>query len=538
MKPMAMVFNDAEFEAAEMAAWSDMARRILKGAAPDSLDRTDEDGLVTKLFYPANADDQAAADHLLPAFPHQRLAGGWQVCQPLAEDATNTDVHEALSGGATALSVQAASSDDLAGLLGGVVLPAIGIGFDGAAAGPAHYGALLALAGDTAGSLDIDLGLDPLTQLDDGLALHREAAAAHRLFRIDGWAQHNAGLTAAQELGVMLAGMAALLRGAEQAGLAPADMVGRVSARLALPADLFAGIAKCRAMRLLWDGLLAACGIAPLPLRLEGYASLRMMSVLDDEVNMLRTTTAFLGGAIGGADAMAGFGHDLLTGESAAARRITRLSQVMMMAESGLSASLDPAAGAPFIESRTAALAEAGWRAFQQVEQQGGLAAAREAGMIAAQAEAAAAAREDRLRAGEDDILGVTLQPTGGPPPETRRDFDGVRRPAALVESLRRQAAARPPRILILRGTSNNAADEERQIRRWLGMAGIQAVTLEAGSDSPVADARPDIVIGCGLAALPAGVSAEAFRSAAECLAATDRIASLEALVTDHGGAP
>ena len=86
-----------------MAAWSDMARRILKGAAPDSLDRTDEDGLVTKLFYPANADDQAAADHLLPAFPHQRLAGGWQVCQPLAEDATNTDVHEALSGGATAL---------------------------------------------------------------------------------------------------------------------------------------------------------------------------------------------------------------------------------------------------------------------------------------------------------------------------------------------------------------------------------------------------------------------------------------------------
>ncbi len=89
---MAMVFNDAEFEAAEMAAWSDMARRILKGAAPDSLDRTDEDGLVTKLFYPANADDQAAADHLLPAFPHQRLAGGWQVCQPLAENATNTGI--------------------------------------------------------------------------------------------------------------------------------------------------------------------------------------------------------------------------------------------------------------------------------------------------------------------------------------------------------------------------------------------------------------------------------------------------------------
>lgn len=537
MKPMAMVFNDAEFEAAEMAVWADMARRILKGAAPDSLDRTDEDGLVTKLFYPVTADDKAAADHLLPAFPHQRLAEGWQVCQPLAENATNTDVHEALSGGATALSVTAASPDDLAGLLDGVVLPAIGIGFDGAASGIAHYRAVLALAGDAAGSLDIDLGLDPLTQLDDGLALHGEAVPTHRLFRLDGWAQHNAGLTAAQELGVMLAGMAALLRGAERAGLTPGDIAGRVSARLALPADLFAGIAKCRAMRLLWDGLLDACGIAPSPLRLEGYASLRMMSVLDDEVNMLRTVTAFLGGAIGGADAMAGYGHDLLTGESAAARRTARLSQVMMMAESSLSASLDPAAGAPLIESRTTTLAEAGWQAFQQIEQRGGLAEAREAGVIAAQADAAAAAREDRLRAGEDDILGVTLQPTGGPPPAIRPEFDKVRRPAALVESLRREAAARQVRILILRGASDNAADEERQLRRWLGMAGLQAVTLEAGSDSPIADARPDIVIGCGVAALPAGVSAASFRSAAECLAATDRIAGLEALLTDDGGA-
>ena len=531
MKPMGMAFNDAEFDVAEMAAWSDMARRILKGASPDSLDRIDEDGLVTKLFYPVKEGSDDVSGHVIPAFPYQRLANGWQVCQPLSADATNEDVHEALSSGATALSVLEAAPDALAIFFDGVVLPAVGIGFDGGAATAVHYRSLLTLAGDDAGSLEIDLGLDPMTQLDEGLALHGEANPAHRLFRIDGWSQHNAGLTAAQELGFTLAGMAALFRGAEAAGIAPGDIATRVSARLALPADLFAGTAKCRAMRLLWDGLLAACGVAHVALRLEGYVSLRMMSALDDEVNMLRTTTAFLGGAIGGADAMAGFGHDVLTGESAAARRTARLSQVMMMAESGLSANLDPAAGAPFIESRTDALAEAGWQAFQEIEAAGGLAAATKSGMIAAQAEEAAMVRDQRLRAGEDEILGATLQPTSGTPAKIRDEYERVRRPAALVEQLRRQAAAAPPRILILRGASDNAAGEEREIRRWLGMAGLQAVTVAAGSDSSVTDARPDIVIGCGVAALPGGVSAKAFRSAAEILSASDRMADLEALV-------
>ena len=38
MKPMVMAKTDAEFEAADQAVWTEMARRILKGAAPDSLD--------------------------------------------------------------------------------------------------------------------------------------------------------------------------------------------------------------------------------------------------------------------------------------------------------------------------------------------------------------------------------------------------------------------------------------------------------------------------------------------------------------------
>ena len=207
-----------------------------------------------------------------------------------------------------------------------------------------------------------------------------------------------------------------------------------------------------------------------------------------------------------------------------------------MMAEAEIARSLDPVAGAPFIESRTDDLADAGWLAFQKIERAGGLSAAIDTGMIEAQAATAATAREGRLRAG-GELLGVTLKPTGGTPPEILPAFGAVRRPAACVEALRRRTTRVSPRILILRGASDNAAAEERGIRRWLGMAGLQAVTLDADSGSAVRDARPDIVIGCGLAALPQGVEAGNFRSAAAILDAGDRIAALENLLAQKGDA-
>ena len=114
MKPMVMANTDAEFEAADQAVWTEMARRILKGAAPDSLDRTDEDGLVTRALYPVDAPDaRAATAHLLPAFPHRRLVEGWQVCQPIGSDAANADIHEALGSGATALLLQSGAPAEL-----------------------------------------------------------------------------------------------------------------------------------------------------------------------------------------------------------------------------------------------------------------------------------------------------------------------------------------------------------------------------------------------------------------------------------------
>lgn len=511
--------SEAEFEPADMAQWTAMVGRLLEGATPDSLDRTDEDGLVTHALYPV-VDNAAPAPRQLPAAPQARIAEGWQVVQTVTPDMGNADILDALASGATGLALTTGDIAATEAQLASVILPAVGINLDGAAATAAHYRHLLAVAGAEAATTKIDLGLDPVDGFEDGMALHATAPTSHRLFRSDGWRWHNRGLSAAQEIGLVVAGCAAILRGA---GADMTAVAARISARIALPADMFTGIITCRATRRVWDGLLAGCGIDPVPLPINGHASLRMMSVLDAEVNMLRMTTALLGGAIGGVDAMAGFGHDVLTGESAGARRIARLAQVMMMAESYLQASLDPTAGAPFIESRTAGLAAAGWRRFQQIEQAGGLAAARKAGLIASWADDAATAREARIRSGDSDLLGVTLQPRSEPVPEVLPDFAEVRRPAMLIEDIRRAAAANAPRMLILRG---EGATGEDAIRSYLALAGLGAVTLPEG-DAGIDAARPDWVIGCGVETPPAGIPDARFLRGDDLLQADDRVAPL-----------
>ena len=126
------------------------------------------------------------------------------------------------------------------------------------------------------------------------------------------------------------------MRGGMARGLDLSDLASRLSASLALPADLFDGIANvapCAA----GGGIVSALGLDPNTHRLflQGAVSVRMFSLVDDEVNMLRTTTALLGGAIGGADQPSAHAHDCLGGKCAAGRRLARMQQHLLIEESG-----------------------------------------------------------------------------------------------------------------------------------------------------------------------------------------------------------
>jgi hypothetical protein len=267
---------------------------------------------------------------------------------------------------------------------------------------------------------------------------------------------------------------------------------------IALPADLFDGIAKCRAIRRGWAGLVTALGLDAdsCRLQLQALPSLRMFSLIDADINMLRTTTALLGGAIGGADIMTAFAHDELSGASPMGRRLARMQQIMMIEESGLGRSLDAAGGAAFIEARSDALAESAWAAFQDIESGGGAAAAQSDQRFTAMAEAAATKRNKEFAAGALPMLGVTLQPDGQPVADLTSRWQAVSRPVAVIEAIRRQTALNPPRILILQpGGADNS--KLHAVRRALQIGGMSAVHLTLPLDQPdaVTTARPAIVV-------------------------------------------
>ena len=100
---------------------------------------------------------------------------------------------------------------------------------------------------------------------------------------------------------------------------------------------MFDSIAKCRALRRCWGGIAGALGLDPNAHRLflQGAVSLRMFSLIDIEMNMLRATTALLGGGIGGADQLSSHPHDCLEGGSANSRRLARMQHHLLLQSLG-----------------------------------------------------------------------------------------------------------------------------------------------------------------------------------------------------------
>ena len=173
----------------------------------------------------------------------------------------------------------------------------------------------------------------------------------------------------------------------------------------------------------------------------------------------------------------------------------------------------------------------------------GNIAAALADGVIDDLATRAADSREADIRSGQTDLIGVTLQPRGEKVPPVQPAFGHLRRPAAPVEALRRTVSQQSPRILLLRGPADNAGAQEKLARRWLDVAGMQAVALAHDDSDAIAAARPDGVIICGCddaGAMDVVMGNDALpdvcRVTAEALAASDDKLGLLASLLPEGG--
>lgn len=456
--PLAAAFPDADRE-----QWQRLVEGVLRksgvteasgAAAEDALATGLQDGIRIRPLYTAE-DGAAVPGH--PGFPPFVRAGrpegttvaGWDVRQQHVHTdprRANESILADLENGVTSVWLTVGDGGvPVSGLeqaLQGVYLDLAAVVLDaGADFAPAAeellrlYTASGAALGEASGALGADpLGL--LARTGDGAKLRLQLESAARLagrcaaeapglraLAVDALPYHEAGGSAAEELGTSLATGVAYLRQLTAAGLGIDDACRQLEFRYAATADQFLTIAKLRAARRLWARVAEVCGASPdaAAQRQHAVTSTVMMTRRAPWVNMLRTTVAGLSAGVGGAEAVTVLPFDAALGlPDAFARRIARNTQSVLLEESHLSKVIDPAGGSWYVESLTDELARAAWAWFQEIEGAGGQAEALRSGMIAGRLADTWQRRTDDLARRREPITGVSEFPHLAEPPVHR----------------------------------------------------------------------------------------------------------------------
>lgn len=278
-------------------------------------------------------------------------------------------------------------------------------------------------------SLDACVGADPLAVLaTDGRLPVSLKTAYDCLYQTTAWAlkkspklqtifvqghpYHDAGASSTEEVAFALATATEYLREMIGRGLAVDHVAPRIRFGFSLGATFFMEIAKLRAARILWAQIVAAFGGSSdaQKMTIHGRTSAFTKTVFDPYVNMLRVTSEGFSGAVGGVDSMhlSPFDEPIRTPDRFS-RRIARNVQVMLQEESRFTMPIDMGGGSYTIEKLTHEFAAAAWRIFQDIEKNGGMAAAIVAGKPQAMAAATAAKRAKAVETRADVILGTNM---------------------------------------------------------------------------------------------------------------------------------
>jgi methylmalonyl-CoA mutase len=267
---------------------------------------------------------------------------------------------------------------------------------------------------------------------------------------ISGYHMHEAGATAALELGLTLADALEYVRAVSERGLGIDQFAPRLSFFFGIGMDFFTEIAKLRAARLLWASLLteryAPKDARSLELRTHCQTSGISLSAQDPLNNVVRTAFEALSAVLGGTQSLHTNAYDeALALPSDASARLARATQLILLHETGVPQVVDPLAGSYFIERLTQDLADGARAVLAQIETTGGMVKAIESGLAQRLIETCAAERQARIDRAEDVVVGVNrFQAPEQPSLELRRvDSASVRAlQVTRIEELKRRRDA------------------------------------------------------------------------------------------------
>ena len=228
---------------------------------------------------------------------------------------------------------------------------------------------------------------------------------------ISGYHMQEAGATPEIELAYTLADGLEYIKTGIAAGMDIDSFAPRLSFFWAIGMDHFGEIAKMRAARMLWAKMVKQFNPKnpkSLVLRTHCQTSGWSLTEQDPFNNVARTAIEAMAAAFGGTQSL----HTNALDEAIAlptdfSARIARNTQIYIQEEAKITKTVDPWAGASYVEKRTEDMVNKAWELLQEVEELGGMTKAIEQGIPKLRIEEASAKKQARIDSTRDIIVGV-----------------------------------------------------------------------------------------------------------------------------------
>ena len=248
--------------------------------------------------------------------------------------------------------------------------------------------------------------------ITDTFAYCAENIPQFNTISISGYHMREAGSTAAQEVAFTLADGIAYVQAAIDSGLNVDRFASRLSFFFGVHNDFLEEVAKFRAARRLWAGIMRDRFEARDPnswmFRFHTQTAGCSLTAQQPENNVVRVAIQALAAVLGGTQSLHTNSRDealaLPTEESV---RIALRTQQIIASESGVTSTIDPLAGSYAIEALTEGIEKQARDYIEHIDEMGGSVKAIEAGFQAREIEEAAYRYQMAIESGDQVVVGV-----------------------------------------------------------------------------------------------------------------------------------
>jgi len=293
---------------------------------------------------------------------------------------------------------------------------------------------------------------------------------------ISGYHIREAGSTAAQEVGFTLADGIEYIRAATGAGLQVDAFAGQLSFFFNAHNDLLEEVAKYRAARRLWARIMKERFGAKSPksmmLRFHTQTAGSTLTAQQVDNNIVRVTVQTLAAVLGGTQSLHTNSRDeaLALPTESSVRTALRTQQIVAY-ESGVASTIDPLAGAYFVEAMTDRIEREAMEYIEKIDELGGMVAAIETGFVQSEIQRASYRYTREVEEGKHVVVGVNRFQVDEPPPSDLLRVD-MRVQQEQIESLRALRTRRDGRAV---------AEALAELRRGAeGEANLMPLILDA----------------------------------------------------------